>query len=88
MDGSFRIGSLFGIPIYIHYTFLLVIPLSSVSNVSGFADAYGAVLGQPPPGGRKSDLLFQRVQAEIEAGGLQTAPALLDQFGPRLVNYL
>jgi Zn-dependent protease/predicted transcriptional regulator len=26
MDGSFRIGSLFGIPIYIHYTFLLVIP--------------------------------------------------------------
>ena len=27
MDGSFRIGSLFGIPIYIHYTFLLVIPL-------------------------------------------------------------
>ena len=27
MDGSFRIGSLFGIPIQIHYTFLLVIPL-------------------------------------------------------------
>ena len=27
MDGSFRIGSIFGIPIYIHYTFLLVIPL-------------------------------------------------------------
>jgi Zn-dependent protease/predicted transcriptional regulator len=27
MDGSFRIGSLFGIPIHIHYTFLLVIPL-------------------------------------------------------------
>jgi TolA-binding protein len=45
------------------------------------ADAYGAVLGQPPPGGRKSDLLFQRVQAEIEAGGLQEAPALLDQLG-------
>ncbi|HTZ22083.1 MAG TPA: tetratricopeptide repeat protein [Opitutaceae bacterium] len=45
------------------------------------ADAYGAVLGQPPPGGRKSDLLFQRVQAEIEAGGLQAAPALLDQLG-------
>jgi len=45
------------------------------------ADAYGAVLGQPPPGGRKSDLLFQRVQAEIEAGGLTEAPALLDQLG-------
>lgn len=27
MDGSFRIGSVFGIPIHIHYTFLLVIPL-------------------------------------------------------------
>ena len=45
------------------------------------ADAYGAVLGQPPPGGHKSELLFQRVQAEIEAGGLQAAPALLDQLG-------
>ncbi|MEN6444103.1 MAG: CBS domain-containing protein [Methanoregula sp.] len=27
MDGSFRIGRIFGIPIFIHYTFLLVIPL-------------------------------------------------------------
>jgi TolA-binding protein len=47
------------------------------------ADAYGAVLNQPPPGERqsKSALLFQRVQAEIEAGGLQAAPALLDQLG-------
>jgi len=27
MDGSFRIGHIFGIPILIHYTFLLVIPL-------------------------------------------------------------
>ena len=27
MDGSFRIGHLFGIPILIHYTFLLIIPL-------------------------------------------------------------
>ena len=27
MDGSFRISTVFGIPIYIHYTFLLVIPL-------------------------------------------------------------
>ncbi|WP_321506051.1 CBS domain-containing protein [uncultured Methanoregula sp.] len=27
MDGSFRIGRLFGIPILIHYTFLVVIPL-------------------------------------------------------------
>nr|WP_319377297.1 CBS domain-containing protein [uncultured Methanoregula sp.] len=27
MDGSYRIGRLFGIPILIHYTFLLVIPL-------------------------------------------------------------
>jgi Zn-dependent protease/CBS domain-containing protein len=27
MDGSFRIGRVFGIPILIHYTFLLVIPL-------------------------------------------------------------
>ena len=27
MDGSFRIGRLFGIPILIHYTFIIVIPL-------------------------------------------------------------
>lgn len=27
MDGSFRIGRIFGIPILIHYTFLLIIPL-------------------------------------------------------------
>ena len=27
MDGSFRIGRLFGIPILIHFTFLLIIPL-------------------------------------------------------------
>ena len=27
MDGSFRIGRIFGIPILIHYTFILVIPL-------------------------------------------------------------
>ena len=27
MDGSFRIGRLFGIPILIHYSFTLVIPL-------------------------------------------------------------
>ena len=27
MDGSFRIGRVFGIPILIHYTFLLIIPL-------------------------------------------------------------
>ena len=27
MDGSIRIGRIFGIPILIHYTFLLVIPL-------------------------------------------------------------
>ena len=27
MNGSFRIGSLFGVPIYIHWTFLIVIPL-------------------------------------------------------------
>jgi len=27
MDGSFRIGRLFGIPILLHYTFILVIPL-------------------------------------------------------------
>jgi Zn-dependent protease len=27
MDWSFRIGRLFGIPILIHFTFLLIIPL-------------------------------------------------------------
>jgi Zn-dependent protease/predicted transcriptional regulator len=40
MDGSFRIGRLFGIPILIHYTFILVIPLfawiigSQISNTA------------------------------------------------------
>ena len=27
MDGSFKIGRLFGIPVLIHFTFLLIIPL-------------------------------------------------------------
>jgi Zn-dependent protease len=27
MDGSFRIGRLFGIPILIHFTFILIIPI-------------------------------------------------------------
>jgi Zn-dependent protease len=41
MDGSFRIGTIFGIPIQIHYTFLLVIPLftwiigSQISRTGG-----------------------------------------------------
>ena len=27
MDGSFKLGRLFGIPVLIHFTFLLIIPL-------------------------------------------------------------
>ncbi len=38
MDGSFRIGRLFGIPILIHYTFILVIPLFAWIIGSQIAD--------------------------------------------------
>jgi hypothetical protein len=27
MDGAFKLGRLFGIPVLIHFTFLLIIPL-------------------------------------------------------------
>jgi Zn-dependent protease/CBS domain-containing protein len=48
MDGSFRIGRLFGIPILLHFTFLLVIPLFAwiigsqiTQTVLMIADIYG-----------------------------------------------
>lgn len=53
MDGSFRIGSIFGIPIYIHYTFLLVIPLfawiigSQISTTVGLLQELYAVPIEP-----------------------------------------
>ena len=50
MDGSFRIGNLFGIPIYIHYTFLLVIPLFAWiigSEISYTIDALTSVFTIP-----------------------------------------
>ena len=40
MDGSFRIGRIFGIPILIHYSFILVIPL--------FAWIIGSQITVPP----------------------------------------
>lgn len=46
------------------------------------ADAYGAVLRDPPPGIPAGILLFQRVQAEIDAGtDLAAAQSLLDELG-------
>ncbi len=50
MDGSFRIGSLFGIPIQIHYTFLLVIPLFAWiigSQISMTVDTLQGFYGTP-----------------------------------------
>jgi len=50
MDGSFRIGSLFGIPIQIHYTFLLVIPLFAWiigSQISMTVDTLQGFYGVP-----------------------------------------
>jgi outer membrane protein assembly factor BamD (BamD/ComL family) len=44
------------------------------------ADAYAAVLGERPAGVDAGALIFQRVQAEIEAGRLDPAQALIDQF--------
>lgn len=43
------------------------------------ADAYAAALTDPPPGVAPA-LMFQRVLSEIEAGSLDGAQALLDQF--------
>lgn len=42
------------------------------------ADAYAAALNDPPPNTPPADLMFQRVQSEIEAGALDRAEALLD----------
>ena len=45
------------------------------------ADAYAVVLRDPPaglPAGAVSELMFQRVQAEIEAGAPEAAEAVLD----------
>jgi len=44
------------------------------------ADAYAAVLGERPAGVDAGALIFQRVQAEIEAERLDTAQTLTDQF--------
>ena len=46
MDGSFRIGRIFGIPILIHYSFILVIPLfawiigSQITLTSGMLQGF------------------------------------------------
>lgn len=44
------------------------------------ADAYEAVLRDPPPGATPGELMFQRVLAEIEAGTPEAAAALLDRM--------
>jgi len=43
------------------------------------AEAYAAVVKSPPPGIRQGDLMFQRVEAEIKAGALSDAEAVLDE---------
>jgi Zn-dependent protease len=45
MSGSFRIGSLFGIPIYIHWTFLVVIPLFAWIIGTQIAFTVGLITG-------------------------------------------
>lgn len=44
------------------------------------ADAYAAALQDPPPDTSRSDLIFQRVLAELEAGALESAQTLLDEL--------
>lgn len=44
------------------------------------ADAYVAVLREPPPGVTPGELMFQRVLAEAEAGTPESAAAVLDQL--------
>jgi hypothetical protein len=50
------------------------------SDFRSAADAYAAVLNERPAGVDAGALIFQRVQAEIEAGRLDPAQALIDQF--------
>jgi hypothetical protein len=50
------------------------------SDFRSAADAYAAVLNERPAGVDAGALIFQRVQAEIEAGRLDAAQALIDQF--------
>ncbi len=50
MDGSFRIGHIFGIPILIHYTFLLIIPLFAwiiASQILVTAEMLSSLFGIP-----------------------------------------
>ncbi len=50
MDGSYRIGRIFGIPILIHYTFILVIPLFAWiigSEIKNNIDAITSVFAVP-----------------------------------------
>jgi TolA-binding protein len=44
------------------------------------ADAYAATLHEPPAGVAAGDLMFQRVLAEIDAGSLDAAQAVLDEL--------
>jgi hypothetical protein len=50
------------------------------SDFRSAVDAYAAVLNERPAGVDAGALIFQRVQAEIEAGRLDPAQALIDQF--------
>jgi Zn-dependent protease/predicted transcriptional regulator len=50
MDGSYRIGRIFGIPILIHYTFILVIPLFAWiigSEITNNIDAITSIFAVP-----------------------------------------
>jgi len=50
------------------------------SDYRSAADAYAAVLNERPAGVDAGALIFQRVQAEIEAERLDSAQILIDQF--------
>jgi outer membrane protein assembly factor BamD (BamD/ComL family) len=50
------------------------------SDYRSAADAYAAVLNERPAGVDAGALIFQRVQAEIEAERLDSAQTLIDQF--------
>ncbi len=50
------------------------------SDFSGAADAYAAALQERPPGVPAGDLMFQRVEAMIEAGSAAAAEPVLDEL--------
>jgi Zn-dependent protease/predicted transcriptional regulator len=73
MDGSFRIGRLFGIPILIHFTFLLIIPLFAwiiASQITTTTDLIEGIYQVPIDASLITDGLMPYVLGTIVSFGL------------------